>query len=131
MNNRQGTMSNRRKLARINTRIPARLRKVSGWWRRGQSASCEVQDYNRFGAGLFSSRALALGSRLLLDLDAGHFVLRRVSAEVVSCSREGRGYRIGVRFYRHLGELAAGEGSAALAVLSGLEESLMPESAAS
>jgi hypothetical protein len=130
MNNRQGTMSNRRKLARINTQMPARLRKVSGWWGRGQPAGCLVLDYNRFGAGLFSTRALRLGSRLLLDLDAGHFVLRRVSAEVVSCSREGRGYRVGVRFFRHLGELAAGEGCAALAVLSGLEESLMPEPAA-
>jgi hypothetical protein len=127
MNNRQGTMSNRRKLGRINTRMPARLRKVSGWWRRGQLSHCEVLDYNRFGAGLLSARALSVGSRLLLDLDAGHFVLRRVSAEVVSCVREGRGYRIGVRFYRHLTELASGGDSAALTVLSGLEESLMPQ----
>jgi hypothetical protein len=127
MNNRQGVMSNRRKLARISTRMPAQVRRLSGRWSRGKKGSCEVLDYNRFGAGLFSERAMPVGGRLLLDLDAGHFVLRRLPAEVVSCQREGRGFRIGVRFYRNLGELVSGEASAALAVLSGLEESLMPE----
>jgi hypothetical protein len=120
-------MSNRRKLARITTRMPARVRKVSGWWRRGSQGDCEVTDYNRFGAGLLSGRALPVGSRLLLDLNAGHFVLRRLPAEVVSCVRDGRGYRVGVRFYRNLGELASAGQSASLALLHGLEESLMPE----
>ncbi len=130
MNNRQGVMSNRRKLARISTRMPAQVRRLTGWWRRARQGGCDVLDYNRFGAGLFSERALPVGSRLLLDLDAGHFVLRRLPAEVVSCQREGRGYRIGVRFYRNLGELVSGEASAALAVLAGLEESLESESMA-
>lgn len=129
MNNRQGVMSNRRKLGRISTRMLAQVRRLSGWRRRARQGGCEVLDYNRFGAGLFSERALPVGSRLLLDLDAGHFVLRRLPAEVVSCQREGRGFRIGVRFYRNLGELVSGEGSAALAVLSGLEESLVSEPA--
>jgi len=125
MSGRQGTMSNRRKLPRLNTRMPASVRVLSGWWRRGRELSCEVLDYNRFGAGLMSPRPLSVGGRLLVDLNAGHFVLRRLPAEVASCTREGRQYRIGVRFYRNLGELVSGgEGSAALVVLSGLEESL-------
>jgi|AutmiccommunBRH5_1029478.scaffolds.fasta_scaffold00222_57 hypothetical protein len=127
MNNRQGLMSNRRKLARISTRMPAQVRRLSGWWQRGKQGSCDVLDYNRFGAGLFSERALPAGGRLMLNLDAGHFVLRRLPAEVVSCRREGRGYRVGVRFYRNLRELVTGEASAALTVLSGLEESLTHE----
>ena len=130
MNNRQGTMSNRRKLARISTRMPAHVRKVSGWWRRGSHGECQVMDYNRYGAGLLSIRALPVGSRLLLDLNAGHFVLRRLPAEVVSCVRDGRSYRVGVRFYRNLGELTSGEASASLSLLSGLDESLHPEPAA-
>jgi hypothetical protein len=129
MNNRQGVMSNRRKLGRISTRMPAQVRRISGWWRRGKQGGCDVLDYNRFGAGLFSDKALPVDSRLLLDLDAGHFVLRRLPAEVVSCQREGRGYRVGVRFYRNLGELVSGEARATLAVLSGLEESLAQEPA--
>lgn len=128
MNSRQGTMGNRRKLARIATQMPARVRRVSGWWRRGQQGQCEVLDYNRYGAGLLGDRAFAVGSQLLLDLDAGHFVLRRLPAEVVSCQRDGRRYRIGVRFYRNISELLSGEASAALTVLSGLEESLQPAS---
>ena len=127
MSNRQGTMSNRRKLARTSTRMPAQVRKVSGWWRRGSHGECQVMDYNRFGAGLLTARSLPVGSRLLLDLNAGHFVLRRLPAEVVSCVRDGSGYRVGVRFYRNLGELASGEGSSSLALLHGLEESLMPD----
>ncbi|MCC1496374.1 PilZ domain-containing protein [Alcanivorax sp. 1008] len=126
MSSRQGTMSNRRKLARITTRMPARVRKVSGWWRRGSQGECQVMDYNRFGAGLLLARALPVGSRLLLDLNAGHFVLRRLPAEVVSCVRDGRSYRVGVRFYRNLGELASGQASASLTLLYGLEESLTP-----
>jgi hypothetical protein len=127
MTSRQGTISNRRKLVRIATRIPAQVSKVSGWWLRGSQGECEITDYNRFGAGLLSARALSVGSRLLLDLNAEHFVLRRLPAEVVSCVRDGRSYRVGVRFYRNLNELVSGQASAALTVLHGLEESLAPD----
>jgi hypothetical protein len=126
MSHRQGTMSNRRKLERIATRMPAQVRRLSGWWRRGQQGVWQVLDYNRLGAGLVSTRPMPLGTRLLLDLNAGHFVLRKLPAEVVSCTREAGQYRIGVRFYRHQGELS-GEHSAVFSVLSGLEDSLMPE----
>jgi hypothetical protein len=106
--------------------MPARVRKVSGWWRRGSHGECQVLDYNRLGAALVSSRALPIGSRLLLDLNAGHFVLRRLPAQVVSCVRDGRQYRVGVQFFRHL-DVPESEGKGSLTVLSGLEDSLIVE----
>lgn len=130
MSEHQGTMSNRRQLARIATRMPVQVRKLSGWWRRGSQGECEILDYNRLGAALMSSRTLPVGSRLLLDLNAGHFVLRRLPAQVISCVREGRQYRVSVHFFRHL-EMPAEQERGALTVLSGLEESLVAEPLAS
>lgn len=129
MNEHQGKMKNRRQLARITTRMPAQVHKLSGWWRRGSQGECQVLDYNRLGAALISSRSLPAGARLLLDLNAGHFVLRRLPAQVVSCVREGRQYRVGVRFFRYLDGYNQPESEAmgALMMLSGLEDSLLVE----
>lgn len=120
MNTRQGSGDNRRKLPRLATRIPASGRRISGWLRRGRRLNLSVLDYNRFGAALASDARLAPGCRLLLDMDAGHFLLRKMHAEVVSCIRQGRGYRLGVRFHSPQGV----DSSSMLNILSGLEDSL-------
>lgn len=126
MNHRQGSFSNRRKLARIAIVMPARVRIVSGIFGRGRAFQAEVLDYNRFGCALKSERSMPLGRRLVLDLNAGHFIVRHLPAEVVSSARIAGGFRIGVRFFRRLGALT-NEASPALAALSGLEESLQPQ----
>lgn len=123
MNNRQGSFSNRRKLARIATAMPAKVRIISGIFGRGRAFDAEVLDYNRFGCALKSERGMPLGRRLVMDLNAGHFIVRHLPAEVVSSVRVPGGFRVGVRFFRRLGDLT-NEASPALAALSGLEESL-------
>ena len=52
--------------------------------------------------------------------------LHGVEARVVSSQRTGEGYRIGVRFYQSLHDLARASRAPYLRYLSGLEEQLPP-----
>lgn len=115
-----------RRLPRIAANMPVRAQIQSGWLQRGRRVDARVLDYNRFGAALVSARRVRSGSRLLMDLRAEHFVLRRLRAEVVDCRREGQMFRIGVRFQCPLGRPVCSSDSSSLTALLGLEESLVP-----
>ena len=118
-----------RRLPRIAANMPAQARIQSGWLQRGRRIDARLLDYNRFGAALVSARRVSPGCRLLMDLRAEHFVLRRLRAEVVDCRREGQMFRIGVRFQCPLGRPVCHGESPFLIALHGLEESLQPAGA--
>ena len=87
----------------------------------------KAMDYNRYGVGLTSPVSLSRGARLKLDLYAPGMILRQVSAEVVSCHRAGQAYRIGLRTYSNLRELAGDARQHQIRYLAGMEEQLSPQ----
>ena len=99
----------------------------SGVFARGRRIGGRAVDYNRYGLAAVCAQGLRAHTRVTLDIAAGHMVLRGVSAQVVSSVRQGREYRIGLRFYRRLSEFADPGPGHPLHFLLGLEESLGPE----
>ena len=89
-------------------------------------ARAKAMDYNRYGVGLTSPVSMSRGTRLKLDLYAPGMILRQVSAEVVSCHRAGQAYRIGLRTYSNLRELAGDARQHQIRYLAGMEEQLFP-----
>ncbi len=124
MDSRENRGANRRKLARINTqmRVDIFRHRLIGGWR--FVARAKAMDYNRYGVGLTSPVSLSRGTRLKLDLYAPGMILRQVSAEVVSCHRAGQAYRIGLRTYSNLRELAGDARQHQIRYLAGMEEQL-------
>ncbi|WP_417213715.1 PilZ domain-containing protein [Alcanivorax sp.] len=121
MDSRETRGANRRKLARINTqmRIDIYRHRLFGGWR--FIARAKALDYNRYGIGLTSPIKFSNGSILQLDLYSPGMILRRVSAEVVSCQRAGQAYRIGLRTYSNLRELVGDTDQHQIRYLAGME----------
>ncbi|MDX1804133.1 MAG: PilZ domain-containing protein [Alcanivorax sp.] len=94
-----------------------------GRWR--YLTQARALDYNRYGLGVVAAVKLAPGTDVQLDLHAPGMILRRVSAQVVSCERCGQGYRLGLRTYDTLQDLLAGE-NMQLRFLAGMETALAP-----
>ena len=78
-------------------------------------------DYNRYGIGLTSPIKFSNGRVLQLDLYSPGMILRRVSAEVVSCQLAGQAYRIGLRTYSNLRELVGDTDQHQIRYLAGME----------
>ncbi len=128
MESRENRGANRRKLARITTqmRVDIFRHRLFGGWR--YLTRAKAMDYNRYGIGLTSPVKLSQGTRLKLDLYAPGMILRQVSAEVVSCHRAGQAYRIGLRTYTNLRELAGdAPRQHQIRYLAGMEEQLLPQ----
>lgn len=124
MSYRPGNGANRRKLARLAVEMSVELKVTSGLFSRGRACAAQALDYNRYGMALRCPLGLRPHTRVTMDISAGHMVLRKVRAEVVSSVREGRQYRIGLRFYRKLSEFTEVGPGHPLHFLLGLEESL-------
>ena len=113
--------ANRRKLARIKTSMQVDVYR-RGWlnsWR--LLARAQAVDYNRYGIGIVSPVKLAPGRQLSLDLFSGAMTLRGINAEVVSCRRSGKSFRVGLRTYHNLRELAEHSRHHQLRYLAGME----------
>jgi hypothetical protein len=121
MDSRETRGANRRKLARINTqmRIDIYRHRLFGGWRFMTRA--KALDYNRYGIGLTSPIKFSNGTVLQLDLYSPGMILRRVSAEVVSCQRAGQAYRLGLRTYSNLRELVGDTDQHQIRYLAGME----------
>lgn len=124
MSYRAGIGANRRKMDRLRTTLEVGLTIRSGLLRRGRTHSGVAVDYNRYGMALICPLNLRPKTRLLLDIGAGHMVLKRVRAQVVSSAKVGRDYRLGIRFYRKLTDFAEPGPGHPLHFLLGLEESI-------
>ena len=124
MDSRETRGANRRKLARINTqmRIDIFRHRLFGGWRFLTRA--KALDYNRYGIGLTSPVRLSPNTIVKLDLYAPGMILRQVSAEVVSCQRAGQAYRLGLRTYQSLRDLAGDVDQHQIRYLAGMEEVL-------
>lgn len=124
MDSRESRGANRRKLARINTqmRVDVFRHRLFGGWRFVTRA--KALDYNRFGLGVTSPVRFSPGSRIKLDLYSPAMILRRVDAEVVSCQRAGQAYRLGLRTYETLKEVAGESDQHQIRYLAGMEEVL-------
>ena len=124
MDSRETRGANRRKLARIHTqmRVDIFRHRLFGGWR--YLTRAKALDYNRYGIGLTSPVKLAQGTVVKLDLFAPGMILRQVSAEVVSCQRAGQAYRVGLRTYRSLRELAGTTEQHQIRYLAGMEAQL-------
>lgn len=124
MDSRESRGANRRKLARINTqmRVDVFRHRLFGGWRFVTRA--KALDYNRFGLGVTSPVRLSPGSRIKLDLYSPAMILRGVDAEVVSCQRAGQAYRLGLRTYETLKEVAGESDQHQIRYLAGMEEVL-------
>ncbi|MCG8393252.1 MAG: hypothetical protein MI745_09230 [Pseudomonadales bacterium] len=96
--------------------------RLFGGWR--YLTRAKALDYNRYGIGLTSPVKLAQGTVVKLDLFAPGMILRQVSAEVVSCQRAGQAYRVGLRTYRSLRELAGTTEQHQIRYLAGMEAQL-------
>jgi len=118
--------ANRRKLVRLPVALHVTLKVRSGLFWRGRVIEGRAVDYNRYGLAFVGHLGLRPHTRVSLDIGAGHMVLRKVSAQVVSSVRHGREYRVGLRFYRKLSEFADPGPGHPLHFLLGLEESLQP-----
>lgn len=127
MSYRPGSGANRRKLARLTAEMSVEVKVTSGLFSRGRRCLAQAVDYNRYGMALRCPLGLRPQTRVSLDISAGHMVLRRVPAEVVAVVREGRQFRVSLRFYRKLSELADAGPGHPLHFLLGLEESLQPQ----
>ena len=128
MDSRETRGANRRKLARINTqmRIDIFRHRLFGGWRFLTRA--KALDYNRYGIGLTSPVWLSPNTIVKLDLYAPGMILRQVSAEVVSCQRAGQAYRLGLRTYQSLRDLAGDVDQHQIRYLAGMEE-VLPQQA--
>lgn len=124
MGYREDTGANRRKLQRLPVALDVTLTVRSGLLWRGRTVHGKAVDYNRYGLAFVGQLGLRPRTRVALDIAAGHMVLRRVNAQVVSSVRAGREYRIGLRFYRKLSEFADPGPGHPLHFLLGLEETL-------
>ena len=124
MDSRESRGANRRKLARINTqmRVDVFRHRLFGGWRFVSRA--KALDYNRFGLGVTSPVRLAPGTRIKLDLYSPAMILRQVDAEVVSCQRAGQAYRLGLRTYETLKEVAGESDQHQIRYLAGMEDVL-------
>ena len=124
MDSRESRGANRRKLARINTqmRVDVFRHRLFGGWRFVTRA--KALDYNRFGLGVTSPVRLSPGTRIKLDLYSPAMILRRVDAEVVSCQRAGQAYRLGLRTYETLKEVAGESDQHQIRYLAGMEDVL-------
>ncbi|WP_235901832.1 PilZ domain-containing protein [Alcanivorax sediminis] len=124
MDNRESRGANRRKLARINTqmRVDVFRHRLFGGWRFVTRA--KALDYNRFGIGLTSPMRLSPGTHIKLDLYSPSMILRQVEAEVVSCHRAGQAYRLGLRTYHTLKEVAGEVDQHQIRYLAGMEDVL-------
>ncbi|MDF1780318.1 MAG: hypothetical protein P1U67_03380 [Alcanivoracaceae bacterium] len=122
MNFRQG--ANRRKLSRLSVELKVTMRVHSALPWSARVIAGSAVDYNRYGLGLVCSSNVRAKSRVTLDISAGHMVLRSVRAQVVSSARQGKEYRIGLRFYRKLSDFADPGPGHPLHFLLGLEETL-------
>lgn len=124
MDSREARGANRRKLARINThmRVDVFRYRLFGGWRFVTRA--KALDYNRFGIGATSPIRLSPGTLVKLDLFSPAMILRGVEAEVVSCQRAGQAYRLGLRTYQTLKEVAGELDQHQIRYLAGMEEVL-------
>lgn len=116
--------ANRRKLARINTRMRVDLyrRRLFNRWQ--FVSRTRALDYNRYGIGLICAMRFSPGAVVKLDLYAPNMILRQVKAQVVTCHRAGQGYRIGLRTYDNLRELAGDTDQHQIRYLTGMEHQL-------
>ncbi len=128
MTYRDDAGANRRKLMRLPVALQVALTIRSGLLLRGRVIRGRAVDYNRYGLAFVGQQGLRPHTRVSLDIGAGHMVLRQVNAQVVSSVRQGREYRVGLRFYRKLSEFADPGPGHPLHFLLGLEQSLQPES---
>ena len=128
MDSRETRGANRRKLARINTqmRIDIFRHHLFGGWR--YLTRAKALDYNRYGIGLTSPVRLSPNTIVKLDLYAPGMILRQVSAEVVSCQRAGQAYRLGLRTYQSLRDLAGDVDQHQIRYLAGMED-VLPQQA--
>ncbi|KGD65737.1 hypothetical protein Y5S_00961 [Alcanivorax nanhaiticus] len=124
MDSRESRGANRRKLARINTqmRVDVFKHRFIGGWRYVTRA--KALDYNRYGIGVTSPMRLSPGTRIKVDLYTPAMILRQVDAEVVSCQRAGQAYRLGLRTYQTLKEVAGESDQHQIRYLAGMEEVL-------
>ncbi len=124
MDSRESRGANRRKLARINThmRVDVFRHRLFGGWRFVTRA--KALDYNRYGIGVTSPMRLSPGTHIKVDLYSTAMILRQVDAEVVSCQRAGQAYRLGLRTYQTLKELAGESEQHQIRYLAGMEELL-------
>ena len=105
MSYRPGTGANRRKLMRLPASMTVGIT-LTGMLRRQRRINAKAVDYNRYGMALLSPVNVRARTRVLMDINAGHMVLRRVSGMVVSSTRQGKEYRLGLRFYRKITDFA-------------------------
>ena len=128
MDSRETRGANRRKLARINTqmRIDIFRHRLFGGWRFLTRA--KALDYNRYGIGLTSPVRLSPNTIVKLDRYAPGMILRQVSAEVVRGQRAGQAYRLGLRTYQSLRDLAGDVDQHQIRYLAGMEE-VLPQQA--
>ena len=128
MDSRENRGANRRKLARISTQMRVDLfrHRLFGGWRFVTRA--KALDYNRYGIGVTSPVRLSLGTLVKVDLYSPAMILRQVEAEVVSCQRAGQAYRMGLRTYQTLKELAGESDQHQIRYLAGMED-LLPNQA--
>ena len=128
MDSRENRGANRRKLARISTQMRVDLfrHRLFGGWRFVTRA--KALDYNRYGIGVTSPVRLSPGTLVKVDLYSPAMILRQVEAEVVSCQRAGQAYRIGLRTYQTLKELAGESDQHQIRYLAGMED-LLPNQA--
>lgn len=128
MDSRESRGANRRKLARINTqmRVDVFRYRLFGGWRFVTRA--KALDYNRFGIGVTSPVRLSSGTQIKVDLYSPAMILRQVEAEVVSCHRAGQAYRLGLRTYQTLREVAGETDQHQIRYLAGMED-VLPDQA--
>lgn len=128
MDSRESRGANRRKLARINTqmRVDVFRHRLFGGWR--FVTRTKALDYNRFGIGVTSPMRFSTGTILKVDLYAPGMILRQVEAEVVSCHRAGQAYRLGLRTYQTLREVAGESDQHQIRYLAGVED-VLPQQA--
>jgi len=121
--------ANRRKLNRFPARVRVNMRPVSRLRRWLSAVSATGVDFNRYGMGVMARQRVGKGAQVTVDIEAEHMILRGIRAQVVSCRRMDGQYRIGIRFYRRLSEYTEATAGGHVTVLTGLEESLSPQSA--